>query len=270
MIETDELNNKQKNSYAYGLEVSSNNGVRNISHTGGWAGFSTIISNYPDDKLSIILLGNTNSFNSDAKASAVAKLFLKDKIKPEQQRGPNISGLPTVKVDSIILKKYTGTYQLGTNWYVNFTLGGGKLMVQANGENKFATDLKSDTSLWVPAYNSSVTFSEITDKANSLKYRGINAKRIIPIKTDLLQLNQYIGSYYSAEFETTYRFTVGNGKLIAHHMRLGDFAFEPDIVIAGSFSSNNGNIVFFKNQQNQVAGFKLSNGRIKNILFNKQ
>ena len=269
MIETDVLNDKQKNNYAYGLEVSNNNGVRNISHTGGWAGFSTIISNYPDEKLSIILLSNTNSFNSEAKANAVAKLFLQDKIKPEQRRGPDISGLPTVKVDSVTLKKYIGTYQLGTNWYVNFTLEGGKLMVQANGENKFSADLKSDTSLWVPAYSSSVTFSEITDKANSLKYRGINAKRIIPIKTGLLQLDQYKGNYYSPELETTYSLTVENGKLTAHHMRLGDFAFDPDIVIAGSFSSYNGNIVFFKNQQNQVAGFKLSNGRIKNILFNK-
>lgn len=268
MIETDVLNNKQKNNYAYGLEIRDDNGVRNIQHTGGWAGFRTIISNYPDEKLSIILLSNHGNFDSFGGANAVARLFLKDKLKAGPTR-PDINSLPTIKVDSSILKKYTGTYQLGTGWYVTFTLEDGKLMVQANGEDKFATDLKTDTSLWVPAYGSSVTFTNITDKAGALKYRNINAKRVTPLKPDLSQLNEYAGSYYSPELETTYRLTVEKGKLVAHHMRLGDFTFDPDIVVAGNFSSYNGNIHFVKNQQNKVTGFKLTNGRIKNIVFNR-
>jgi len=268
MVETDVLNNKQKNNYAYGLDIRDDNGVRNIQHTGGWAGFRTIISNYPDEKLSIILLSNHGNFDSFGGAHAVARLFLKDKLKPDQTR-PDINGLPTIKVDSGILKKYTGTYQLGTGWYVTFTLEDGKLMVQANGEDKFATDLKTDTSLWVPAYGSSVTFTNIASKAGALKYRNINAKRVTPLKPDLSQLNDYVGSYYSTELEATYRLTVENGKLVAHHMRLGDFTFDPDIVVTGNFSSYNGNITFVKNQQNKVTGFKLTNGRIRNIVFNR-
>jgi len=268
MIETDVLNNGQKNSYAYGLEIRDDAGIRNIQHTGGWAAFRTIISNYPDEKLSIILLSNHGNFDSFGGADAVARLFLKDKLKAGPPR-PDINGLPTIKVDSTILKKYTGTYQLGPGWYVTFTLEDGKLMVQANGEDKFATDLKTDTSLWVPAYGSSVTFTNITDKAGALKYRNINAKRVTPVKPDLSQLNEYAGSYYSPELETTYRLTVEKGKLVAHHMRLGDFTFAPDIVVAGNFSSYNGNINFVKNQQNKVTGFKLTNGRIKNIVFNR-
>ncbi|MDB4922274.1 serine hydrolase [Mucilaginibacter sp.] len=269
MIETDLLNNGQKNNYAYGLAVGDNNGIRNIQHDGGWAGFRTIISNYPDEKLSIILLSNHGNFDSGANADAIAQLFLKHKLKAGPAR-PDINSLPTIKVDSSILKKYTGTYQLGTGWYATFTLEDGKLMVQANGENKFSTDLKTDTSLWVPAYGASVTFTGITDKAGALKYKDINAKRIVPIKADLSQLNEYAGSYYSPELEASYRLTVENGKLVAHHMRLGDFAFDPDIAIAGGFSSYNGNIAFYKNGQNKVSGFKLTNGRIKNIVFNKQ
>jgi CubicO group peptidase (beta-lactamase class C family) len=269
MIETDVLNNGQKNNYAYGLAVGDDNGIRNIRHDGGWAGFRTIISNYPDEKLSIILLSNHGSFDTGANADAIAQLFLKDKLKAGQTH-PDINGLPTIKVDSAILKKYTGTYQLGIGWYATFTLEDGKLMVQANGENKFSTDLKTDTSLWVPAYGASVTFTSITDKAGALKYKDINAKRIVPIKADLSQLNEYAGSYYSPELETSYRLTVENGKLVAHHMRLGDFAFDPDIAVAGGFSGYNGIIAFYKNGQNKVSGFKLTDGRIKNIVFNKQ
>ncbi|SFD74939.1 CubicO group peptidase, beta-lactamase class C family [Chitinophaga sp. CF118] len=269
MIETDELNNKQKINYAYGLEVTNNNGVRNISHDGGWAGFRTIVSNYPDQKVAIILLSNYGDFDPYVSTNAIARLFLRDKIAPGQKR-EDLSSLPTVNVDTLLLKKYTGSYQLGVGWYVTFTLENGHIMVQANGEDKFATDLKSDTVLWVPDYHSSVTFRDIKDKAGALKYRNIIAKRVIPVKVDLSQLNQYAGTYYSEELETAYRLSVENGKLVAHHMRLGDFNFEPDMVVTERFSSSNGTINFFKDEQNKVTSFRLSSGRIKNILFNKQ
>lgn len=269
MVETDELNNKQKINYAYGLEVANNNGVRNISHDGGWAGFRTIISNYPDQKLTIILLSNTADFDLYTNTNAIAKLFLKDKIAAGPKR-EDLSNLPTVNVDTLLLKKYTGTYQLGAGWYVTFTLENGHIMVQATGEDKYPTDLKSDTVLWVPDYHSSVTFREIKDKAGALKYRNIIAPRVTMVKVDSLQLNQYVGTYYSGELETAYRFSVENGKLVAHHMRLGDFTFEPDLVATERFSSNNGTINFFKDEQKKITGFRLTSGRIKNILFKKQ
>jgi CubicO group peptidase (beta-lactamase class C family) len=268
MIETGALNNKEKINYAYGLEVSHNNGITNIAHDGGWAGFRTMISNFPDQKLAIILLSNDGNFDVYTNTNAIAKLFLKDKIQSGPKR-EDLSNLPTVPVDTLLLKKYLGSYQLGTGWYVTFTLENGHIMVQANGEDKFPTDLKSDTVLWVPAYNSSVTFREIKERAGALKYRGIIAPRVIPVKVTPSQLNQYAGTYYSRELETAYRFSVKNGMLVAHHMRLGDFAFEPDLAVAGKFSSNNGTINFLKDGQKKITGFRLTSGRIKNILFEK-
>jgi hypothetical protein len=268
MIETDTLNNKQSNNYAYGLVIANNNGIKNISHDGGWASFATIISIYPDQKLGIILLSNAAGFDPYGNANAVAKLILKDKIKPGRPT-ENLGKLPTIKVDSLILKKYIGTYQLGPNWFVTFTLEGGHVMTQASGEDKFLTDLKSDTSLWVPAYNSSVTFTQITDKANAIVYHGKISKRVTPLKFDPSKLNEYTGSYYSRELETTYKVYLDNGKLMVHQMRLGDFNLNPDIVEPDKFSSQAGALSFYKDQMNKVAGFKLSGGRVRNIVFEK-
>lgn len=269
MIETDTLNNKQKIDYAYGLEVSQHNGITNIAHDGGWAGFRTIISNFPDQKLAVILLSNDGNFDVYRNTNAIAKLFLNDKITSGPKR-EDLSNLPNISVDTLLLKKYTGSYQLGPGWYVTFTLENGRIMVQANGEDKFPTDLKSDSVLWVPAYNSSVTFREIKEKAGALKYHGSIAPRVIPVKITPAQLDQYAGAYYSKELETAYQLFVKDGKLVAHHMRLGDFTFEPDLVITGKFSSYNGTINFLTNAQKKITGFRLSNGRIKNILFKKQ
>lgn len=268
-LETTELNDKKKIDYAYGLQVTTHDGIPNFSHDGGWAGFRTTISNYPDQKLSIILLSNSADFNTYASSLAVARFFLKGKLK-DAPPGEDLSSKPTVKVDPSVLKKYTGSYRLGDGWYVTFTLENGRMMVQANGEDKFPTDVKSDTVLWVPAYGSSVTFREIGAQAGSLKYRGIIAPRVIPVKVSPAAVDSCAGTYYSEELETAYRLSVENGKLMAHHMRLGDFSFEPDLVKEGRFSSYNGTIDFFKDDQGKIAGFRLTNGRIKRILFKRQ
>lgn len=269
MTETGRLNNGSSIGYAYGLGVSSANGVKNISHTGSWASYATIISNYPDEKLSIILLSNAGGFDSFGGANTVAKLFLKEHPKSGPQR-EDLSGRPTVNIDTAILKKYTGIYRLGPTWFVTLTLEDGKLMTQANGEDKFPTEMKSDTVLWVPAYHSSITFLQITDKAKAIRYKGNVSPRITPVKIDLEKFGQYAGTYYSKELETTYRVTFQDGKLMVHHMRLGDFGLNPDIIAADSFNSSNGNIKFFKDNKSKIAGFKLSGGRVRNIVFDKQ
>lgn len=269
MLETGELNNNKKIDYAYGLQVTNNDSILNFAHDGGWAGFRTSISNYPDQKLSIILLSNYGNFDIYGSTQSIARGFLEGKLKSGPPR-EDLSSRPTVKVDTAVLRKYTGSYQLGSGWYVTFTLENGRMMVQANGEDKFPTDVKSDTVLWVPAYGSSVTFREIKEKAASLKYRNIIAPRVSPVTVSPAALDSCAGTYYSEELETAYRLSVENGKLTAHHMRLGDFSFEPDLAKAGRFSSYNGTIDFFKDEQGKIAGFRLTNGRIKHILFKKQ
>lgn len=269
MIQTDTLNDGKPNNYAYGLAVGNGLGVREISHDGGWAAYATNISNFPDQKLGIILLSNSGSFNADGESDAVARLLLNLKAGPGQKR-EDLSKLPTVKVDSNLLKKYTGTYQLGPGWFVTFTLENGQLMTQATGEDKFSTDLKSDTTLWVPAYNSSVKFVQITGKANAIVYHGNLSKRITPISVNAVQLSQFVGSYYSRELEATYKITLERGKLVAHHMRLGDFNLSPNMITTDVFgSAAGGSMAFYRDGQNKVAGFKLSGGRIRNIVFEK-
>lgn len=266
MLETGVLNDNKKIDYAYGLQVTRHDSIPNFSHDGGWAGFRTVISNYPDQKLSIILLSNYGNFDTYSNSLAIARVFLKLKSAPPRE---DLSSRPTVKVDPAVLRKYTGSYQLGAGWYVTFTLENGRMMVQANGENKFPTDIKSDTVLWVPAYGSSVTFRDIKEQATSLKYRDIIAPRVTPVTVSAAALDSCTGTYYSEELETAYRLSVEDGKLMAHHMRLGDFTFEPDLAKLGKFSSYNGIIEFFKDDKEKIAGFRLTNGRIKNILFKR-
>lgn len=271
MIETDKLNNGEKNDYAYGNEVMDDQGLLNINHTGGWANFATVISTYPSEKITIILLSNNGSFDSYGRANNMARALFGNKFKPGATPvRADLSHKPTVKIDTSILRKYTNTYKLGDGWYVTFTLEDGKLMVQATGEAKFPTQAKSDTVIWVPAYSSAFTFRQISDKAHTTIYRNITAPLIVPIKADASQYGRYAGNYYSPELEATYRVYVDKDKLMVHHMRLGDFALSSDVATADLFYGDAGRMQFEKDGQGKVTGFKLSGGRIRNIRFNKQ
>ena len=271
MLDDGVLTSGEKVHYGYGLGLGEDRGLTTISHTGGWAGYRTIIMNYPEEKLSFIILSNAGDFDPQMYSSAMATLFLKNKFKAEVTVKENIQGFPSVKVNPAILRKYTGTYQLGPGWAVTITLENDRLMTQANGEDKFPTDAKSDSTFWVEAYGSSMTFvKDSSGKVNLLKYRSIQAKKIVPWKPDLGLLNQYIGTYYSEELATEYKIDLSKGNLSIHHMRLGDFNLLADPTKEDQFSIPIGMFAFFKDEHGKIAGFRLSGGRVKNIRFDKK
>jgi CubicO group peptidase (beta-lactamase class C family) len=266
MLEDGVMNNGDKTRYGYGLALGDLGGMKTVDHTGGWAGYRTVIMNFPDEKVSIILLGNIGEFYSYGSAIDVAKIILKGKLK-EEQRDDVVKMLPAIKLREDLAQLYAGTYQLGENWFVTLTLENGNLMTQANGEDKFPTQAKSDSVIWIDAYKSAMTFMKGKDgKVNMLRYRKINAKRVTPLKPDPASFKQFVGTYYSEELSAEYKIDLIDGKLMMHHMRLGDFELKPDIITRDTFDSGVGALKFFKDK-GKVGGFRLSRGRIKNILF---
>jgi hypothetical protein len=179
--------------------------------------------------------------------------------------------LPTVKVDTAFARKATGMYQLGEGWYVTITLEDDQLMTQANGEAKFEMTAKSDSVYWIDAYDASMTFvKDKTGNVNALRYRWIDsAKKVTPLQVSIAQLNNYTGVYHSDELSTEYKVDLIDGKLMMHHMRLGDFELEPDPITADQFTSQVGRVQFVKNDQKKLVGLRLSGGRVKNLRFDK-
>jgi hypothetical protein len=270
MLKEGVLNNGEKVHYGYGLSHDQEQGVKTISHTGGWAGYRTIIANYPDQNISIIILSNASEFNVNDYEQKIAGYFLKGQLKTEDKT-EKLKDLPTVKVDSLLLKKYTGTYQLGPGWLVTITLENGQLMTQANGEDKFSTAAKSDSVFWIDAYGASMTFvKEKNGEVNLLRYKSIQAKKIIPVIADPAKYSEYAGTYHSEELETEYMVSVKENKLFMHHMRLGDFELSPDPSGQDQFSGQIGSIKFFTDDHKRIIGFKVSGGRVKNIRFDKK
>lgn len=269
MLETIPLNNGDKNTYGFGVGHNETGGLKTVQHTGSWAGYRTVLANYPEEKLSIVILGNDAAFGSNSAAIQVAKIIFGSKMKLPAGSVDNIKDQPTVALNPEIAKKQEGTYKLGEGWYVSLTLENGVLMTQANGEPKFSTKPKSDSTIWIDDYNASATFVKAKDGSiNALKYKNMVAPKIVPIKVDLSKLDQYTGTFYSEEFETLYKIDYKGNKLMMHHMRLGDFELTPDIGQTDAFVSGIGKMEF-SSENGKITGFKLSRGRVKNLKFKK-
>ena len=75
MVTPETLNNGETLSYGYGLGVGRFEEHPAIIHAGGINGFSTILSHYPDDALSIVVLCNTQT-NASEIERALARVML--------------------------------------------------------------------------------------------------------------------------------------------------------------------------------------------------
>ena len=274
MLEKGILNNGEKVDYGYGLATEIEEGFNTVSHTGGWASYRTVIMNYPEQHLSFIILSNAGDFNLGGSIDEVAHVWLKFPTNTTTDTKPvSIKDLPTIKGKLSLLQKYTGTYQLGPNWAVTITLENGQLMTQANKEDKFPMETKSDSTFWVNAYGAYMTFvKDSTGGFNKLQYKAIQAKRITPWKPAPSQLNRYLGTYYSKELGTEYMVKKRGDQLYLQHFRLGESKLGIDPTSEDQFGANIGSIHFFRHPEvpAKVSGFYLSGGRIQHIRFDRR
>ena len=85
------------------------------------------------------------------------------------------------------------------------------------------------------------------------------------------QLSEFVGTYYSDELGTAYTIVVENDRLVARHRRHENIALTPTAVDAFT-----GDAWFFRqvsytrNEHNKITGFGVSNGRVRDLRFEKQ
>ena len=140
-----------KDDYAFGLMVTTKDGHKQISHGGGIEGFNTALAYYPDDKLTVIVLGNVNGAAPDQIADALGKTALGQPVTLASERRE-------VQVSPAILADYAGTYELNPNFSIVMTVENGQLMTQATHQPKFPMFAESDTKFFLKVVDAEVEF----------------------------------------------------------------------------------------------------------------
>jgi CubicO group peptidase (beta-lactamase class C family) len=140
-----------KQDYACGLAVRTVNGHTVIDHGGGIEGFNTELAYYPEDKLTIVVLGNLNGNAPDEIAAQLAAVVHGERITLPSER-------KEITVAPGILQKYVGTYELTPTFSIVTTLENGQLMAQATNQPKFPLFAESETKFFLKVVDAQVEF----------------------------------------------------------------------------------------------------------------
>jgi len=143
-----------KNDYACGLGVHAANGHKVIEHGGGIEGFNTMLSYYPDDQLTVVVLSNINGPDTGDIASKLAAVAHGEKIVLLSER-------KEVTVDSKLLDGYVGNYELAPKLILTVTREGDKLITQATGQPKVPIFAENERDFFAKVVDAQITF--VTD-----------------------------------------------------------------------------------------------------------
>src|SRR5208283_4948271 len=144
-----------KNNYAFGLVVHTMNGHKVIEHGGGIEGFNTMLAYYPEEKLTVIVLGNVSGSAPQEIAAKLAAVVYGEKVVlPSEHQ--------EVKVDAKLFDEYVGRYELAPNFMLTVTREEDHLFVQATGQPKFEIYPESDRDYFLKVVDAQITF--VTDE----------------------------------------------------------------------------------------------------------
>lgn len=140
------------NDYALGLIVVEGRGRKLIIHNGSIDGFHTYMAYDAGDRTAVIVLSNIEGPASDRLGSALVTLA----------RGGEAL-LPDERVAVVLapeaLRAYEGVYELGPDFALTLTATGGKLMVQATGQQAFELLAESPDAFFLRDPDAQITFT---------------------------------------------------------------------------------------------------------------
>jgi CubicO group peptidase (beta-lactamase class C family) len=165
-----------KNDYAFGLGVQTTGGHKLISHGGGIQGFNTELDYYPEDKLTIVVLGNVNGAAPGEIARKLAALAHGETVKLPSER-------KEITLDPKVLSRYVGAYQLGPGAML-ITLEGNQLVSKLGNQAPVPIFPESETMFFTKVVDAEIEFPKVDGPGNASQLtlhqngRDMTAKRL--------------------------------------------------------------------------------------------
>ena len=227
-----------------------------MGHGGADAGYRSNSIRFPDEHFSVLIFANMASINPSLLSYKVADLFLKDKSIPQ----------PAFKADSKIVKSWAGDYfEMKTQSFLKLNYKNEKLSMGV-------TELIATGNATFNIPNSSSTVSFSGDSLNAqvevfTEGAGLNTyKKVNKMVVTVPELEKYKGNFYSSELDTKYTVSSKDSGLQIKIPRNEEMNFSPLLkdIFTGNFI-----LRFQRNKKDEIEGFYLSSGRVRNLYFEK-
>ncbi len=254
------LNDGRKISYALGLDVGNYKGIKEVSHSGGTAGYQTYLSRFPEKKLSVAAMCNGYPPSSgDVVYSVVNEIFGPFPAPAEQKA--------SVTVSEEQLRKYVGTWKNEKTRNANqivldkgeLKINGGPLKPVAEG----AFMLGDRKAKFVPNKDGVPETMEIANTDGSTT-RLVFEREWKPALTDL---NDFAGEWYCEEAQSRVSIKVENDKAFLILRPVTRFQLMP--VYKDGFSAQGYVFWFTRDKSGKVMDMHVGTGRMRDMLFTR-
>jgi CubicO group peptidase (beta-lactamase class C family) len=266
------LDNGEPISGAFGLQIGNRRGLKTISHGGSWMGYQSDLVRFPDADFSVICLANLGTFNSTKLSLQVADLYLEDKY-IEAISQPIPRSIVSIDLPLAELEAKTGFYhhlETGSIWELE--VKDEKLMaivawmyfqlVPIDSTHFKSIDNEFDYDIEFPENRSQMIIS--VDTGNSFKVYTL--EKILTSETD--SLTDYIGTYYSAELESSHTVNLEDNKLFVNCKGYPPFNLRS--IRQDLFLAEGDLFEFIRDEQERVIGFDRCGNRVRRLHFRKQ
>lgn len=259
MMQTlDPLNDGSLNQYAFGVNVEEILGKKRVSHGGSIGGFRSNIAVFPNEKISIAIITNFSSSNPGGKSNDIAEILFDHKMTPKE--------LIATKISKGSQESFKGTYYDNDLYEENIIEFSGDTLFLGNSKTAF---LPVDKNIFEAIWSgTTLTFEEnqFTYKPHTGKPQIFKKFKEEPLTETLAK--EYEGAYYSPEIHTSYAIFSKNGELFAYHIRHGEMKLEQKFkdMLEGDYPLR---ALKFKRENGKITGVFISDGRARNLWFEK-
>ncbi len=271
MLQPGKLNNGTPLPYGMGIMTGTFLGKKIHSHPGAFLGFRSEILRFPEEKLSIICLGNAADINPEALTKAIAERWFAGPEKSDPIRSN--SG----RMDAETAAPYTGVFEVLQNVLIHIRYESGLLTGQVSGQPKQTLRKTGAHTFRVGQGNDSVIF-DLPGPGGFQRLRVIQSQGITTARRlNALSAEGYksvAGRYYCAEQDIMYSFFVRKGRL---WLKVGNGPeIKADVIEKYKrvyFSYENleyATISFTTDKGGAVDGFILNSGRINGLNFRRE
>ncbi|QKK01536.1 MAG: beta-lactamase family protein [Pseudomonadota bacterium] len=272
-----ELGNGESTDYGLGLFIDQWRGLVRWQHGGGDAGHRSVFHYYPEIDSGIMVFSNHHEID-DAFTRALAEAFLGDHLEAPESNdaGTGETAAPTDEPFSDdLFDRYIGRFELeiAPGFVLNFFRDGERYMTQATGQPAVEITPVSATGFELVGVDARIVFDIDDDgHAGSLTLFQNGEHRAVRLDEDeggAVNLEPYLGRYFSAELETFYVVESKDDKLVLRHRRLDPIILQHAVgdQFGGGFPV--ARLEFLRDDAGKVTGMQAGNGRARDIHFER-
>ena len=269
------LTNGDTTNYGLGLFIGEYKGLDYFHHGGADVAHRSMLMVFPEINASVVTQSNFGGFSGNI-PNKVTDTFFKEYLqKPDATEDEPSDDTVAFDYDPENFDPLTGRYELEIQpgFILSFDRDGDRLYTQATNQPEIDLTATSDSTFSLVGIDASVTFHLNEDNSAdslTLHQNGHHVAHKVDWNPSHDELIEYTGSYFSQEIQSIYTITIEDSSLVLKNYHMEDMVMNPGNIDEFSAGFPLGSIEFIRNDIEMITGFSASNGRTRDVYFEKR